>query len=217
MSSESTAPLAPDTSNYRKYQTKNPVMRAVINRFIRRVCAKVRKLGPRRIVDLGCGEGIVASELAGLGLEFEYLGLDLDPSSIQAARQLSAHYPSMRFEQSDILTAEPLERWADLVICLEVLEHLEYPAEAVERMMRWTASEALVSVPWEPWFRIGNFFRGKYPLRFGNHPEHIHQFKPRTLRGLLLDACQDVQIETCFPWIIGTARRLEKSDENQVV
>jgi len=137
-------------------------------------------------------------------LDFEYLGLDLYLPSVEAARRLNEGQPSLRFEVSDFLTRVPLEGWADLALCLEVIEHLPYPQEAVHRILQWTGQNAIISVPWEPWFRMGNLARGKYLNRLGNHPEHIQQFNPRKLRGLLQGWAGSIRIETCFPWIIAT-------------
>lgn len=194
----------PETSNYEKYQTGNPLMRAVIDRFVRRICAKVEALAPQRIVDLCCGEGLIAMELRTLPLEFDYLGLDRNPRSIETARQIN---PAMRFEAADIIARQPDEGWADLAICLEALEHLDEPRDALSRIVSWTSRSAIVSVPWEPYFRIGNLLRGKYLRRFGNHPEHVQRFDPRSLQALLREFADDVQVETCFPWLIGTIKR----------
>ena len=54
-------------------------------------------------------------------------------------------------------------------------------------------------------FRGGNFLRGKYLARWGNHPEHIQQFGPRSFQALLEASFRVVRVETCFPWLIGVA------------
>jgi SAM-dependent methyltransferase len=139
--------------------------------------------------------------------DFQYLGLDLSPASIEAARAFNAGDPRLSFECADILLREPQAGWADLALSLEVLEHLPDPAAALERVGLWSRGEVLVSVPWEPWFRIGNLARGRHVRRLGNHPEHIQQFNPRSLRALMAAASPlreaSVEVTTCFPWLIG--------------
>jgi 2-polyprenyl-3-methyl-5-hydroxy-6-metoxy-1,4-benzoquinol methylase len=158
-------------------------------------------------VDLGCGEGIVAGELAHrLGTEFEYRGFDLSHESIDVARTLNRTHPNLTFERTDLLVREPDAGWADLALCLEVLEHLETPEQGLRRIVAWTRHAALVSVPWEPWFQLGNLVRGRHVLRLGNHPEHLHRFRPRTFRSLLALSRGQIHIETCFPWLIGTVQ-----------
>ena len=189
-------------SNYQKYKTTNPLMQRVIRRFVERIVARVEDAAPARVVDLGCGEGMIARELKKLPGPIEYRGLELDAEAVRIAQR---EVPDLSFVQADILTTEPDEGWADVALCLEVLEHLEEPRQALDKIGRWTSSVAIVSVPWEPFFRAGNLARGKYVGRLGNHPEHIQQFRPATLCALLEERFRVVAVETCFPWLIGRA------------
>ena len=70
------------------------------------------------------------------------------------------------------------DRSADVVTCLEVLEHLAEPERAVEELARICCRLCVVSVPWEPFFRLGNLCRGKDINGWGNNPEHIQHFGP---------------------------------------
>jgi len=199
MSSEPSPALDPRTSNFEKYQTKNPLMQKVIQRFLDRVSDHIRQLQPERLVDLGCGEGMVAKSLDDLPFDIEYHGIELNPDAVAAAQALNPH---RHFEQGNIIEYPAKEGWADVAICLEVLEHLDDPAPAVAQIARWTRSAAIISVPWEPFFRTGNLLRGKYLDHLGNHPEHVQQFTPRSLKRLLKREFAVVEIDTCFPWLI---------------
>jgi len=172
---------------------------------MRQVCQRVAERRPRRIVDLGCGEGIVARELAlCLREPFEYLGLDANPGSVETARDLNRDHPNLCFEVADVVSLQPRKGWADVGICLEVLEHLPQPERAVDRLALWSRDVAIFSVPWEPWFQLGNLARGRHVLRLGNHPEHIQHFGPRSFGRLLGRSRGRVSVETCFPWLVGT-------------
>ena len=182
-------------------------MRWIIDRFLSEVCRRVATLRPRTIVDFGCGEGIVARELVRyLEEPFEYLGLDTSSASLGVAKEYNRDYPNLRFEQADILSRDPLEGWADVGICLEVLEHLSEPKLAVARLVSWSRDAAIFSVPWEPWFRLGNLVRGRHVLRLGNHPEHIQHYNPGSFAELLRHPKGSGTVETCFPWLVGTLR-----------
>lgn len=190
-----------ETSNYQKYKTGNPVMQQIIARFVSRIVQRVEEARPSRLVDLGCGEGMIARELAKLPFELTYRGLEIDPAAVAIAHR---EVPELDIQEADILATEPEAGWADVAICLEVLEHLPHPEDAVDRIADW-APMAIVSVPWEPFFRTGNFLRGKYVSRLGNHPEHIQQFGPGSLRRLMERRFRVVSVETCFPWLLAKA------------
>jgi hypothetical protein len=93
------------------------------------------------------------------------------------------------------------------VTCIEVLEHLPAVPPAVAELARVTTDRCVVSVPWEPWFRLGNLGRGKNVPRLGNDPEHVQWFTPRRLRRALDASFADVRVVRAFPWIIAEARR----------
>lgn len=197
-------PNAVATSNYEKYQTKNPIMRGIIARFLDQLVAEIESVRPRRVVDLGCGEGLVAERAATVPGVEEYRGFEINAASVDHAR---TRVPSARFDQANILELEPDPAWADLALCIEVLEHLDTPEVAVKRIHTWTSRWAIVSVPWEPWFRTGNLLRGKYLAHWGNHPEHVQQFSPRSLEALMRREFPKVRVVTCFPWLIAICEK----------
>jgi hypothetical protein len=94
----------------------------------------------------------------------------------------------------------------DLALCIEVLEHLVDPGAAVAELARIAVRGCVVSVPWEPFFRLGNLARGKNVAAFGNDSEHVQQFSPARLADLLQRSFAHVTIHRCFPWIIAVAR-----------
>ena len=177
------------SSNCQKYQTPNPLMRKVIRRFLDHLCARIVEIRPKTIIDLGCGEGVVAAEICRLLPAVRYVGID---ASCEAIRMARASNPGVEFHEGDILDGHPAGTAADL---------------ALERIAAVSSDYVVVSVPWEPYFRLGNLFRGKYLKNWGNHPEHVQQFSPGSLRDLLTRHFSSVGVDTCFPWLIAVARR----------
>ena len=94
---------------------------------------------------------------------------------------------------------------ADLVTCIELLEHLPTFRPAVGELARITRGRCVVSVPWEPWFRLGNLGRGKNVKRLGNDPEHVQAFTPARLRKALGHEFNQVRVIKSFPWLIAEA------------
>ena len=95
----------------------------------------------------------------------------------------------------------------DLVLACEVLEHLEQPAQALGEIERVCDSHALVSVPWEPVWRMLNMARCKYWSRLGNTPGHVQHFSRRAIRKLVGGHLQVVAERRPFPWTTLLARR----------
>ncbi len=83
-----------------------------------------------RILDVGCGNGIMSIALSSMG--FEVLGIDIDPTSIQKANELN-EYPNVRFIVMDV-EDEMLNDSFDVVICSEVLEHLKDPEKIIRQI-----------------------------------------------------------------------------------
>jgi len=157
-----------------------------------------------RVVDLGCGEGVVAGMLRESLPEMDYVGIDVSEEAVNAARTF---HPTLEFRVGSVFDPPAELGSADVTLCLEVIEHLEDPEGAMTRIMEWTRGHALISVPWEPWFRLGNLVRGRHIHDLGNHPEHIQQFTPRSFSRLLAGHSNSFRVWTCFPWILGLVRR----------
>ncbi|UCD49529.1 MAG: class I SAM-dependent methyltransferase [Phycisphaerales bacterium] len=125
-----------------------------------------------RVLEVGCGDGVNAFELARLarreGVTLSYLGLDIDPEGLEKARRLAQVLEldrDLQFLRSDASHIASLgaEAW-DMVILADVLEHIEAP-EALLRDIRpalRTGGLCLVSVPTPNYERVfGSAFHQK--------------------------------------------------------
>jgi 2-polyprenyl-3-methyl-5-hydroxy-6-metoxy-1,4-benzoquinol methylase len=91
-----------------------------------------RPMDQVRVLDVGCGTGVnVALPLAEAG--YQVVGLDSDSASISHARELASGEAAAHFVVAD-LERIPTARRFDVVICSEVLEHLDNPEEALSRL-----------------------------------------------------------------------------------
>lgn len=189
------------SGNLEKYRSRNPVVRFLVGRFLDRIDGCVAGIAPRGIVDLACGEGIVAERLMRAAAT-DYVGLDRDGEALAEARRVN---PTLKFIEADVRTAPIPGGAGDLVLCLEFLEHLEDPETLVARLAGLPHRGVIFSVPWEPWFRLGNLLRGRHVTRFGNSPGHLQAFGPRSFRALIDRHFRHVTGFACFPWIVAVA------------
>ena len=86
----------------------------------------------RRVVDIGCGGGILAEAMAHKGAEV--LGVDLAGKSLRVAQlhALEAQTPRVAYREigaEDLAAEMPAE--FDVVTCMEMLEHVPDPASVV--------------------------------------------------------------------------------------
>lgn len=124
------------------------------------------------VLDAGCGEGHILSQFL-RGRYSQVYGLDLDWQRLRYAYDERA----CRMIWQANLHALPLPSNAvDLVIALEVLEHVGHPERAMSEIHRVTRRYAMLSVPNEPFWRIANMLRGAYWGQLGNTPEHINHW-----------------------------------------
>jgi SAM-dependent methyltransferase len=128
------------------YETR-PAFRARLQLFTRHVEAVQKSAG--RVLDFGCGPGVISLALARSG--HEVLGLDGSTEMIAAARREaeSQKLPKARFEVMDARGAAlPAEAY-DVVICSSVIEYVQDDLRLVRDLIRslHPGGHLLVSVP----------------------------------------------------------------------
>jgi 2-polyprenyl-6-hydroxyphenyl methylase/3-demethylubiquinone-9 3-methyltransferase len=96
-------------------------------------------LAQRRVLDIGCGGGLLAESLARQGAQVS--AIDLAPSMIEIA-QLHAHESQLQIDYQ-IASAEQFAQTApgafDVITCMELIEHVPSPATllaAIARLLR---------------------------------------------------------------------------------
>ncbi|MCU1370435.1 MAG: Methyltransferase type 11 [Ilumatobacteraceae bacterium] len=184
-----------------KYGTSNPVVQKLLARWME---AMHTVLGDTSgvVVDIGIGEGFALERM--FPADTPAIGLEYRQDKALVA---SAKLPEVAVVRGDAGVLPFPDRSADLVTSIEVLEHLPGYEQAVVEMARICRGRLVISVPWEPWFRLGNLGRGKNVKRWGNDPEHVNFFSPAKLRVALGQHFDEVQITRAFPWIIAEASK----------
>lgn len=161
------------TSNFQKHQHRNPIQRYLINNFYTEFFRMLKRSNSEKILDVGCGEGVTLNKIQEMKIGKKLEGVDNFKDAIEIGTKT---FPKLSLKIADIYALPYKDNSFDIVLCNEVLEHLERPQDAIKELIRVSNKYLLLSVPNEPWFRLANFFRGRHITRFGNHPEHIQHW-----------------------------------------
>lgn len=89
-------------------------------------------LGGERVLDLGCGNGVLTTEVARRQPRSRVVGMDLDEDLVAQARALAeaSRLENVRFLAGDASRLPPNPQY-DLVVLSDVLEHLDDPTSAL--------------------------------------------------------------------------------------
>lgn len=160
-----------ESTNLRKYESKNPFKRMALEQFYQALLSMPFEAGD--VLDAGCGEGFGASRLVEAFPEIQIMGVDFSESALHYSQK---QLPQMPVSVSDVTRLPFSAKQFDMVVSLEVLEHLPRPGKAVQMYKQLAKRYLLLSVPNEPIFRTLRMLEGNDLLKWGDHPEHINHW-----------------------------------------
>lgn len=199
VSGPSPAGAAPDNvagNTFDKYSTTNPIERRMMAGFFDAFDAMLDGVQPRVVVEVGAGEGRVTERLVARFPDATVVGLDLPDDEL--AEGWTALGVPMFF--GDVTRLPFDDRSIDLVVGLEVLEHVPEPDAALAEIARVCADTAVLSVPREPIWRAGNVLRGRYLGDLGNTPGHVNHWSSRRFARLVGTRFAIVATRRPLPW-----------------
>lgn len=187
-------------NTYDKYGSRNLIVRRLMQKFESSLTDLIAKAAPQTIHEIGCGEGYWVLRWQELG--FKARGCDFSSKVIEIARKNAENQklPVSLFNARSIYDLTWDADAADLIVCCEVLEHLERPEEGLRALQRVVGRHLIVSVPREPIWRVLNLARGKYIADFGNTPGHIQHWSKRDFAVLVSKYFEIVEVKNPLPW-----------------
>ena len=144
---------------------------------------------PRRLLEVGCGNGFAAKRLTELG--YEVTGIEPSSTAILFACE---NCPTGRFIHASAYDPLPDDCGPfDIVLSIEVVEHVLFPREFAARLFAALrpGGIGILTTPFHGWFKnvaiavSGRFDSHVNPLWEGGH---VKFFSPRTIGTLLRDA-----------------------------
>lgn len=111
---------------------------------LRFVTSQIVENAPRNgsVLDLMTGTGFLPNRIREVRPDLTFLGVDIDSRYVAYG---SGKYPEIRFEQGDVLTWQPQERF-DVVMCTGAIHHLRYEKQEdfIARIPGMVRSDGLV-------------------------------------------------------------------------
>jgi len=186
-----------DGAIFKKYQSTNPISLYLINGFKNSLLEFVQRADPQTIHEIGCGEGKL-SELLAANTNAEIRATDYDENCILHA--IHHRKKNIEYEVRNVYKLTQEHDSAELIVCCEVLEHLEYPEKALKVINTLNAKNYIFSVPREPLWRVLNILRGKYWKDLGNTPTHINHWSRKSFIKFISTHFEIIALSKPIPW-----------------
>lgn len=157
--------------------------------------------GPKKILDVGCGEGRFLSILKEFGNpEWELTGLDFDAQAVEKCRKRGFRAEAKRIEDFD-----PEEKF-DAVIMFQLIEHVEDPLGVIRKVRErlLPGGVFIIETP-NPAGRDYHWFKDSYWSHY-HFPRHWNLFTREHLKKILTDSgfeiAEEASLLAAASWII---------------
>ena len=201
----------PDEDFGRKYRQEGqrPIGGWLIDRYFATVtalagpCVPAGETSGLVVLELGSGEGFSTERLKRLlPADVDFHASDVDENLVRAT---ASRNPSVPVDVESVYAIRRPDDSVDLVLLLEVLEHLEDPAAALREIRRVTKPGGflVMGVPREPLWRVLNMLRGKYLRALGNTPGHLNHWSRRGVTQFVESHYGPVlSVQPTAPWTL---------------
>lgn len=194
-----------DEDEFNKYTTTNKLETWLVDNFMRTLESVFPARNVTSVLEIGVGEGHVSEKVVARFPDAEVVGVDLPHPGLEESMKKNWAERGITGVFADATDLPFEDDRFDLVLAIEVLEHMPEPEKALAELARVGRGSAILSVPFEPLWRIGNMVRGRYLSDWGNTPDHIQHWTRWGFRSMV-DRHLDVQsVRNPLPWTLVVA------------
>lgn len=144
------------------YAHRNPLIDLVFWRRLSVAFDEARRHDGTRALDFGCGTGLMSEALAAAGFHVTAVDLDLGPKRL--LEEWLALSKSITFVEGDLVTLDLPSGSFDVIVALDVLEHISPLAPYMNAFERLLSPDGvlIVSGPTENWlYKLGRRLAGE--------------------------------------------------------
>lgn len=190
----------------KKHGTKNPLKNYLLSKFDKKLRCFLQDIKPVRVLEIGSGTAHIVEIVKTMYPNCHYTAVDIDESLLEQARAKGA-------DEIVLSAGEPLslsyeDKSFDLVLMMEVLEHLYKPEEALKEAQRLCSKHFIASVPNEPLWRILQMMMLKHLKDWGNTPGHINHWNKKGFEKLLSGYFTISETAKPLPWVMVSCEAL---------
>lgn len=189
---------------FNKYQSNHFLYRRLVRNYRLTLHSLIQELQVNNCLEIGSGEGYIVDYLLDIKPDIQIVGSDIEYSMVRHAK--------LRCLSSDwcVAIGDNLPFGSDtydLVLACEVMEHVINPINVIRELHRVSRKYVVISVPYEPFWRILNMIRLKYLRNFGNTPGHINHWSKKSIINLVNAYFEPINLRISFPWIFVQAEK----------
>jgi 2-polyprenyl-3-methyl-5-hydroxy-6-metoxy-1,4-benzoquinol methylase len=150
------------------------------------------------ILDVGCGEGIMLEKLTKRYPHKNIIGLDTIPENIQICSKFG-----LPVQLGDLYHLDFHNNSIDVVILMEVIEHLAAPDQAIKEIHKVLkpGGKLIIIFPNDAFFLIARILTLKFKEAAFN-PGHLKQWTHREIRKFLNNHNLDVITSISIPFLL---------------
>lgn len=136
----------------------------------------------KRIVDLGCGEGITLAKLVRMFPTSEVIGIDYLEENVNICH----NYGLKKVCKGDVYALDLADNSVDAVVFMEVIEHLEHPEIAIKEIRRILklGGKLITVFPNDGFFKIARLLTLKF-REAAYDPGHVKQWTHKEMKRSL--------------------------------
>jgi len=192
---------------YDKYSSNNIIVKYIMKGFEKSLTELVAEINPGMIHEVGCGEGYWVINWHQQGIKVR--GTDVSEKVIDIARSNASQtgITESLFHCKNIYDLTQSTDAAELLVCCEVLEHLDNPEAGLIALSKAANPYLIISVPNEPIWSIMNMMRGKYLKSLGNTPGHIQRWSKKRFISLVSQYFDVLTVRRPLPWTMLLCRK----------